>query len=627
MVVTHSSLDALVTHLERLDAVAVVAMAEEAVGSGQAISEVIGSLLLPAWQQLDQRGGDGEMDEATIGAAATITRRALARAALVAGTGLVPSDRPSVMVVSSSTSADLLGADVVGELVTAAGWPVDVLSGSPAAEEIVAHVQLRRPAAVIVTFVETTDLPKAAGVIAGAHEAGIPVIAWGPAFGVDAVRSQRLGAEVWAPSLELITSTLEEWHQTPPTLVATPETPTGWTQVRAERAGLLRAATTISGWEPHASAWAERVADNILDHLGAAVLVGDERVLADYVEAERRGLVRNRLLDVHLLGLIDAVLGALSDTTQPAQAYVVASRDLLRTAVVSSRPRPVETDGGKVTVSSRPARALVGVPSGAPPAGVPDAPGAAHPGQPFTDILLLAALACQTPFAMVSVPQPGGQWSTLSYGFEHRDGLNDPRLFNYVAARSEPTEIRDLAAFPGLAGCSLATAPHNLRWVYAAPLRDASGTVLGVVAVLDRWLREASRREQRAMQAVTRQMLAHLSQRRKTPAPVAAPATSSWTAVTAVPNEPVPEGGGRSQRSSGLVGLRRAASLPDGQQLLRSHEVAVLFDVTERTVINWAAADKLPSLRTIGGHLRFHREDVLELLAGRTSGQRPAVGH
>ena len=56
MVVTHSSLDALVEHLERLDAAAVVAMAEEAVGSGQAISEVIGSLLLPAWRQLDQRG-------------------------------------------------------------------------------------------------------------------------------------------------------------------------------------------------------------------------------------------------------------------------------------------------------------------------------------------------------------------------------------------------------------------------------------------------------------------------------------------------------------------------------------------------------------------------------------------
>jgi excisionase family DNA binding protein len=44
--------------------------------------------------------------------------------------------------------------------------------------------------------------------------------------------------------------------------------------------------------------------------------------------------------------------------------------------------------------------------------------------------------------------------------------------------------------------------------------------------------------------------------------------------------------------------------------------VATIFDVTERTVINWAAAGKLPSLRTIGGHLRFRRDDVMRLLSG-----------
>ena len=55
------------------------------------------------------------------------------------------------------------------------------------------------------------------------------------------------------------------------------------------------------------------------------------------------------------------------------------------------------------------------------------------------------------------------------------------------------------------------------------------------------------------------------------------------------------------------------------QHLLRSHEVAVLFDVTERTVINWASSKKLPSLRTAGGHLRFRSEDEVALLAGRTT--------
>jgi excisionase family DNA binding protein len=51
--------------------------------------------------------------------------------------------------------------------------------------------------------------------------------------------------------------------------------------------------------------------------------------------------------------------------------------------------------------------------------------------------------------------------------------------------------------------------------------------------------------------------------------------------------------------------------------LMRSSEVAVLFDVTERTVINWAASGKLAALRTAGRHLRFRSRDVMMLLDSR----------
>ena len=69
------------------------------------------------------------------------------------------------------------------------------------------------------------------------------------------------------------------------------------------------------------------------------------------------------------------------------------------------------------------------------------------------------------------------------------------------------------------------------------------------------------------------------------------------------------------------TGGRSSSGTTDAPQLLRSHEVATIFDVTERTVINWAAAGKLPSLRTIGGHLRFRRDDVMRLLSG--AGEMP----
>lgn len=233
------------------------------------------------------------------------------------------------------------------------------------------------------------------------------------------------------------------------------------------------------------------------------------------------------------------------------------------------------------------------------------APSVIGAGQVFADILLLTALACQAPLAVVSVPQAAG-WSTLSHGFDQRVGLNDRRLFDTLARHTGPVELQDLTTLAGLAGSPLLVAPHEVRWAFGVALRSPSGAVLGVVAVLDRCHREVTRRERRAMLATARQMTNHLSQLRRV--------TTGW------PDAGTERGGTPAARTRDeqTAGVRRAAPLPEGQQLLRSHEVAVLFDVTERTVINWAAAGKLPSLRTIGGHLRFRSEDVLELLAGRS---------
>ncbi|WP_446566379.1 BldC family transcriptional regulator [Trueperella abortisuis] len=41
-------------------------------------------------------------------------------------------------------------------------------------------------------------------------------------------------------------------------------------------------------------------------------------------------------------------------------------------------------------------------------------------------------------------------------------------------------------------------------------------------------------------------------------------------------------------------------------------EVAALFRVDPKTVARWADSGKLPSIRTLGGHRRFPRKEVLE---------------
>jgi excisionase family DNA binding protein len=51
-----------------------------------------------------------------------------------------------------------------------------------------------------------------------------------------------------------------------------------------------------------------------------------------------------------------------------------------------------------------------------------------------------------------------------------------------------------------------------------------------------------------------------------------------------------------------------------GSRLLRTREVALLFQVSERAVTDWARRGRLPSVRTPGGHRRYPADAVRRLL-------------
>ncbi len=57
-----------------------------------------------------------------------------------------------------------------------------------------------------------------------------------------------------------------------------------------------------------------------------------------------------------------------------------------------------------------------------------------------------------------------------------------------------------------------------------------------------------------------------------------------------------------------------SASMPGA--LLTPGEVAAMFRVDPKTVTRWAQAGKLSAVRTLGGHRRFHENEVRQLLTG-----------
>ena len=55
-------------------------------------------------------------------------------------------------------------------------------------------------------------------------------------------------------------------------------------------------------------------------------------------------------------------------------------------------------------------------------------------------------------------------------------------------------------------------------------------------------------------------------------------------------------------------------------RLLRTREVALLFEVSERAVTDWATRGRIPSIRTPGGHRRYPADAVARLLLDEGGG-------
>jgi excisionase family DNA binding protein len=66
--------------------------------------------------------------------------------------------------------------------------------------------------------------------------------------------------------------------------------------------------------------------------------------------------------------------------------------------------------------------------------------------------------------------------------------------------------------------------------------------------------------------------------------------------------------------------------LDTGDRLLTPGEVAALFRVDPKTVTRWAAAGRIGSIRTPGGHRRFRESEVRALLEGEGVLEEPEEG-
>ncbi len=117
--------------------------------------------------------------------------------ALLAGSFDMPEDGLHVVVACAEGDDHSLPARMVAAYLTYLGWRVTFLGATLPAHDLTAYLTDERPAALLLSCTSTANLIGARAGVRGAHEAGIPVVAGGRAFGNDASRARAIGADEW----------------------------------------------------------------------------------------------------------------------------------------------------------------------------------------------------------------------------------------------------------------------------------------------------------------------------------------------------------------------------------------------------------------------------------------------
>jgi hypothetical protein len=509
------------------------------------------------------------------------------------------------------------------ELLRAQGRPVRYL-GSVAPEQLAKVLTGQRPLALLVGCTTACALAETARLIRLAHGLAVPVMVGGAAFRSDASLAA-LGAAAHATTAVGAEEILESWNQTPPAWPGPRELAESFLSFEERWAEILATAVAALGLPasigPRGRARPQGEHDRqemLLKHVGAALLVDDDRLFRHFLSwrssyDEARDVSPTRLIDE-----LRAIATAIPSDAQ--RAHDVVDGGL---AALTSASRRVTEDAAPAVPAApaAPGQRPVSA-AGAPPGKRSGPVGMASPrsattstlqevrevpGRVFTDMLFLATVVSRSPVAVIGVPRPNGGWSTLRHQCEGRDLPVDPDLLTAISRRRGALEITDPAERAAADGDCDRPGLLGIGFVYGIPLRSRQSALLGVLCVVDRQPRHLSSRERRSMTIIAHHLQGQLAARQGVDGRRPTGATTGGTGRP----------GGPSRAGPPAVPY-------DGEPvLLRSRDVAILFDVTTRTVCNWAASNQLRATRTVGGRLRFRQDHVLAVLAATGNSCQP----
>ncbi len=136
------------------------------------------------------------------------------------------------------------------------------------------------------------------------------------------------------------------------------------------------------------------------------------------------------------------------------------------------------------------------------------------PEQAYDDLTALAAHICGVPIAVISLVDKDRQWFKSRVGILEQQTARDVAFCTHTILDSGPMIVRDATQDPRFAGTRLVTGSPHICFYAGFPLATWEGHNLGALCAIDRQPRDLSGEQQRAMQALARQVMALLEYRR-----------------------------------------------------------------------------------------------------------------